>query len=142
MTGSLNASLAQWLVGSGRLRPPYVASQGTRLGRMGRPTSAGGPEGDIWVGGETHTLVEGVTVRGRDRSGAERVLAGTIREAASTPGGHPARGCLVGMTTLGASWSASAAAGTSLVGRVAEGHALRMSSGAADRSGDRIRIVW
>ena len=29
VTGSLNASLAQWLVGTGRVSPPYVASQGT-----------------------------------------------------------------------------------------------------------------
>ena len=36
VTGSLNASLAQWLLGAGRLAAPYVASQGTALGRAGR----------------------------------------------------------------------------------------------------------
>ena len=36
VTGSLNASLAQWLLGSGRASAPYVASQGTVLGRAGR----------------------------------------------------------------------------------------------------------
>ena len=36
VTGSLNASLAQWLLGSGRLDAPYVATQGTALGRAGR----------------------------------------------------------------------------------------------------------
>ncbi len=36
VTGSLNASLAQWLLESGRLRAPYIASQGTALGRAGR----------------------------------------------------------------------------------------------------------
>ena len=36
VTGSLNASLAQWLLGSGRLRAPYIAGQGTALGRAGR----------------------------------------------------------------------------------------------------------
>ncbi len=36
VTGSLNASLAQWLVSSGRFEAPYVARQGTVLGRSGR----------------------------------------------------------------------------------------------------------
>jgi PhzF family phenazine biosynthesis protein len=36
VTGSLNAGLAQWLLGSGRLSAPYVAAQGTALGRRGR----------------------------------------------------------------------------------------------------------
>ena len=35
VTGSLNASLAQWLLSSGRATAPYVASQGTALGRSG-----------------------------------------------------------------------------------------------------------
>ena len=35
VTGSLNASLALWLIGSGRLKAPYVARQGTVLGRAG-----------------------------------------------------------------------------------------------------------
>ena len=34
VTGSLNASLGQWLIGSGRLRSPYVVSQGSALGRL------------------------------------------------------------------------------------------------------------
>jgi len=59
VTGSLNASLAQWLVGSGRFEPPYLASQGTLLGRTGRPAISRDPAGSIWVGGATHTVVEG-----------------------------------------------------------------------------------
>jgi PhzF family phenazine biosynthesis protein len=59
VTGSLNASLAQWLVASGRFEPPYLASQGTLLGRTGRPRISRDPDGSIWVGGATHTLVEG-----------------------------------------------------------------------------------
>ena len=35
VTGSLNAGLAQWLVGNGTLPPSYVAAQGTCLGRAG-----------------------------------------------------------------------------------------------------------
>ena len=59
VTGSLNASLAQWLIGSGRVSPPYTASQGTNLGRTGRPRIEQDAEGMVWVGGMTHTNVEG-----------------------------------------------------------------------------------
>ena len=59
VTGSLNASLAQWLLSSGRVRAPYVASQGTRLGRTGRPRIDQDDDGSIWVGGNTSTIVDG-----------------------------------------------------------------------------------
>ena len=36
VTGSLNASLAEWLLRTARVQAPYVASQGTALGRAGR----------------------------------------------------------------------------------------------------------
>ena len=62
VTGSLNASLAQWLIGSERFAPPYLASQGTLLGRTGRPRISREADGSIWVGGATHTIVQG-TVR-------------------------------------------------------------------------------
>jgi PhzF family phenazine biosynthesis protein len=59
VTGSLNASIAQWLLGSGRLTAPYVASQGTRLDRRGRPRIDQDDQGTIWVGGPTITVVDG-----------------------------------------------------------------------------------
>jgi PhzF family phenazine biosynthesis protein len=59
VTGSLNASLAQWLLSSDRLAAPYTASQGTRLGRQGRPRIDRDHDGTIWVGGPTRTLVDG-----------------------------------------------------------------------------------
>jgi PhzF family phenazine biosynthesis protein len=59
VTGSLNAALAQWLVGSGRVRAPYVASQGTVLGRAGRVHLSQDGDGAIWVGGGTVTCVIG-----------------------------------------------------------------------------------
>ncbi len=59
VTGSLNASLAQWLLTSGRARSPYVASQGSRLERDGRIEIDRDGEGTIWVGGATTTCVEG-----------------------------------------------------------------------------------
>jgi predicted PhzF superfamily epimerase YddE/YHI9 len=58
VTGSLNASLAQWLLGSGQLSSPYVASQGTALGRAGR-VYIERDDGTIWVGGGTVTCVSG-----------------------------------------------------------------------------------
>lgn len=57
VTGSLNASLAQWLIRSGRLPSAYVAAQGTVLGRRGRVhVSAEGHE--VWVGGH---VADGIT---------------------------------------------------------------------------------
>jgi PhzF family phenazine biosynthesis protein len=58
VTGSLNASLGQWLTGVGVLPASYVASQGTRLGRAGRVHID--REGDtVWVGGDVLTCVRG-----------------------------------------------------------------------------------
>lgn len=59
VTGSLNASLAQWLLGTDRASAPYVASQGTALGRRGRVHVSRDPDGTIWVGGGTVTCVTG-----------------------------------------------------------------------------------
>jgi PhzF family phenazine biosynthesis protein len=59
VTGSLNASLGQWLFGSGRVTAPYVASQGTVLGRRGRVHVYRDDDGQVWVGGGTLTCVSG-----------------------------------------------------------------------------------
>ena len=59
VTGSLNASLAQWLLRTGRATAPYVASQGTALGRAGRVHISRDRDGTIWVGGGTITCVTG-----------------------------------------------------------------------------------
>ncbi len=59
VTGSLNASLAQWLIGAGRVSAPYVASQGTVLGRRGRVHLSRDGNGQVWVGGNTVTCVSG-----------------------------------------------------------------------------------
>jgi PhzF family phenazine biosynthesis protein len=59
VTGSLNASLAMWLLRTGRLTAPYVASQGTVLGRAGRVHISQDADGTIWVGGGTVTCVVG-----------------------------------------------------------------------------------
>jgi PhzF family phenazine biosynthesis protein len=59
VTGSLNASVAQWLVRTGRATAPYVASQGGALGRSGRIHISADAGGQIWVGGGTITCVRG-----------------------------------------------------------------------------------
>ena len=62
VTGSLNASVAEWLVGAGRLTPPYVARQGTALGREGRVHVSRDAAGTLWIGGATVTCLDGVAV--------------------------------------------------------------------------------
>lgn len=58
VTGSLNAGLAQWLIGEGLAPERYVAAQGAALGRAGRVHVA--REGaDIWIGGDVVTVVQG-----------------------------------------------------------------------------------
>ncbi len=59
VTGSLNASLAGWLLAAGHASAPYVASQGTALGRRGRVRISRAADGTIWVGGSTTTGVTG-----------------------------------------------------------------------------------
>jgi PhzF family phenazine biosynthesis protein len=59
VTGSLNASLAEWLLRTGRVSVPYVAIQGTALGRAGRVEVSQDPDGSIWVAGATVTRVTG-----------------------------------------------------------------------------------
>jgi PhzF family phenazine biosynthesis protein len=59
VTGSLNATLAQWLLSTGRLTAPYVASQGAVLGARGRVHVSRDDDGTIWIGGGTVTLISG-----------------------------------------------------------------------------------
>ncbi len=59
VTGSLNASLAQWLIGSGRAPASYRAAQGARLGRAGVIEVGSDPDGTVWVGGATTTRIRG-----------------------------------------------------------------------------------
>ena len=59
VTGSLNASLAEWLLRTGRATAPYVAAQGTALGRTGRVHISQDDDGTVWVGGGTVTCIAG-----------------------------------------------------------------------------------
>ena len=59
VTGSLNAALGQWLIGSQRAPSSYVAAQGTAIGRHGR-VYVSQVDGQVWVGGDTVTGVTGL----------------------------------------------------------------------------------
>jgi PhzF family phenazine biosynthesis protein len=62
VTGSLNAALAQWLIGAGLAPERYVAAQGTALAREGRVHIERAADGTVWVGGASVTCIQG-TVR-------------------------------------------------------------------------------
>jgi PhzF family phenazine biosynthesis protein len=58
VTGSLNAAVAQWLIGTQIAPAQYVAAQGSQLGRNGRVFIE--REGlNVWVGGYCTTIVTG-----------------------------------------------------------------------------------
>ncbi len=59
VTGSLNASLAQWLIAEGHLPETYLASQGICLGRAGQVFIERDELGQVWVGGESVTCING-----------------------------------------------------------------------------------
>jgi PhzF family phenazine biosynthesis protein len=59
VTGSLNAGLAQWLIGTGSVGDNYVVRQGTVLGRAGKVFIERIGE-DIWVGGEVVDCITGM----------------------------------------------------------------------------------
>ena len=63
ITGSLNAALAHWMHGDGRLTDPVKIAQGTSIDRCGRVSITPDTEHErLLIGGETHLLIEG-TVR-------------------------------------------------------------------------------
>ena len=59
VTGSLNASLAQWMIADGLAPERYAVSQGERLGRAGVVHIERDADGQVWVGGAATTYVEG-----------------------------------------------------------------------------------
>ena len=59
VTGSLNASLGQWLTAAGHATAPYTAGQGAALDRDGRVYIDQDPDGTIWVGGDVVTCIQG-----------------------------------------------------------------------------------
>ena len=61
-TGSLNASLAQWLIADGYLPAHYTASQGVCINRAGQVELHRDAQGQVWVGGQSVTCVDGVVM--------------------------------------------------------------------------------
>ena len=59
VTGSLNASLAQWLMADGLMPTHYTASQGVCMGRAGQVDLQGDAQGQVWVGGQSVTCISG-----------------------------------------------------------------------------------
>ncbi|MDP2256407.1 MAG: PhzF family phenazine biosynthesis protein [Polaromonas sp.] len=59
VTGSLNASLAQWLIAEGHAPAHYLASQGVCLGRAGQVYLERDGSGQVWVGGQSVTCIDG-----------------------------------------------------------------------------------
>ena len=62
VTGSLNAALAQWLIGAGLAPERYIASQGKALGRAGRVHVERDASGQIWIGGASCTCIDGAVL--------------------------------------------------------------------------------
>ncbi len=60
VTGSFNASLAQWLMAEGLAPESYTATQGTCLGRHGQVHLSRDSTGQVWVGGDSVTCIDGV----------------------------------------------------------------------------------
>lgn len=58
VTGSLHASVAQWLISEGHARPPYIATQGQAVGRSGRVHITATAD-SLWVGGWVFDVVAG-----------------------------------------------------------------------------------
>lgn len=62
VTGSFNASLAQWLIAEGHAPAQYVAAQGTCLGVQGRVHIRQDDSGQVWVGGDAVTCINGTVL--------------------------------------------------------------------------------
>jgi PhzF family phenazine biosynthesis protein len=59
VTGSLNASLAQWLIADALMPPHYLAVQGRCVGRDGRVQVRRDEEERVWIGGASITCIDG-----------------------------------------------------------------------------------
>jgi PhzF family phenazine biosynthesis protein len=62
VTGSLNGSLAQWLMAEGYLPERYTSHQGIVLGREGRVALQRDAQGQVWVGGDVVTCISGTVL--------------------------------------------------------------------------------
>ena len=68
VTGSANAGLAEWLIGTGALPPSYTARQGSVIGREGR-VRLEAADGRVWVSGDAVTRIVGEVDLSSERRG-------------------------------------------------------------------------
>jgi predicted PhzF superfamily epimerase YddE/YHI9 len=59
VTGSFNASMAQWLMAEGYAPARYLAAQGSCIGIAGRVFAERDDGGQVWIGGDTVTCIRG-----------------------------------------------------------------------------------
>ena len=59
VTGSLNASLAQWLMADGLMPTHYTAVQGVCVQRAGQINLQQDAQAQVWVGGQSVTCIDG-----------------------------------------------------------------------------------
>jgi PhzF family phenazine biosynthesis protein len=59
ITGSLNAALAHWMRDNDKLNKSITIAQGTKINRHGRVSIRPGDEGRVYIGGDTHILIDG-----------------------------------------------------------------------------------
>ena len=59
VTGSLNASLAQWLMADGLMPTHYTAAQGVCVQRAGQIDLQQDARAQVWVGGQSVTCIDG-----------------------------------------------------------------------------------
>ena len=60
VTGSFNASVAQWLMTDSLAPRDYVAAQGTCIGCEGRVHLSMDDAGQVWAGGDAVTCISGM----------------------------------------------------------------------------------
>ncbi len=58
--GSLNASVAQWLIADGTVAAPYDVTQGSCVARNGRIHVSQDEAKQVWIGGATNSLFAGI----------------------------------------------------------------------------------
>ncbi len=64
VTGSFNASAAQYVFGAGLAVGGYVAAQGQKVGANGRVHASQDHDGSVWIGGEVRTVARGADLPG------------------------------------------------------------------------------
>ena len=63
VTGSANAAIAAWMhENAAEPGPHYIASQGREVGRDGFIEITIDADGEVWIGGQTQTVVEGIVL--------------------------------------------------------------------------------